>query len=113
MSGPAGELTLLSVLPGEAKRRGVVYLGAAGNPSYYAGEGRMTATAISNDGTRVEWNASDEGDPHLYMREVPQQETLQVDELQSGVATTESRTPALFQTASTDGSKVFFTDAPG
>ena len=70
----------------------------------------MTATAISSDGSRVEWNNSDENDPHLYMREVPQQETLQVDERQEGVPQPKSELPALFQTASADGSKVFFTD---
>jgi hypothetical protein len=109
-----GQLTPISILP-SGKTTGTVYLGGAKNPSNYAGEGRMVATAISSDGSRVEWNASDDLNPHLYQRNVPAQETLRVDELQTGVteppAEVEERLRADFQTASADGSKVFFTDS--
>ena len=102
-----GELTPLTFLPGGGTSGQLVFLGAgtqAGNPL-----GRMTLTAISHDGSRVEWWT--ERNPHLYMRDVPDSETIQVDELGKGVSKPAKELQALFQTANADGSKIFFTDA--
>jgi hypothetical protein len=64
--------------------------------------------AISNDGSRVLW--SEEGQaPHLYLRDIGKQETVEVDAVQGGSGTGDEP-KAQFQTASRDGSKVFFTD---
>jgi hypothetical protein len=72
----------------------------------------MRATAISEDGSRVIW--SDVTNPatagHLYMREVEKEQTLQVDEPNSGAPVAKLAAAAVFDTASSDGSKVFFTD---
>ncbi len=102
-----GELTPINFLPHGETTKTLAFLGAGstdGNPI-----GRMTLTAISHDGGRVEWYA--ENNPHLYSRDVPMNETLQVDELATGVSAPAKELPALFQTANADGSKIFFTDA--
>jgi WD40-like Beta Propeller Repeat len=73
--------------------------------------GRGLAHSISNDGSRIVWtNTEDLGTlgGHLYMRDTVKRETLQLDAAQ-GVAEPEQGS-AQFQTASSDGSKVFFTD---
>jgi DNA-binding beta-propeller fold protein YncE len=115
---PAGErLQLISVLPGAGE------VAAAGN--VYAGgenrnDGRMAATAISADGSRVVWTAA--GNPaldeaqHLYMTELGGEGTpvtsYKVDAVEPGV-TEVAEIPAaepLFQTATASGAQVFFTD---
>ena len=106
----AGELTPVSVLPNGTVTNTIAYLGASGlNLSVNGGEGRMTATAISSDGNVIEWN--EENNPHLYQRAMAQKETVQVDEVQSGAPQPKTFLNAVFQTASADGSKVFFTDS--
>jgi hypothetical protein len=75
---------------------------------------RVVRHAISNDGSRIFWTTS--GTPtspgrHLYMRDVtktPEPETIHIDGAQ-GVEEPRSG-GAEFQAASTDGSRVFFTD---
>jgi len=57
--------------------------------------------AISDDGTRVFWSTGG----HLYMRDTGNETTVQLD----GTSETEPG-GAVFQTASADGSRVFFTD---
>ncbi len=68
------------------------------------------AHAISSDGTRVIWTESKENPAHLYMRDfaTTPARTIQLDKAQEGI--TEPPGKAVFQTASTDGSRVFFTD---
>jgi DNA-binding beta-propeller fold protein YncE len=71
--------------------------------------------AISNDGSLVFWTDKASGtEYHLDVRDTTTQETLQLDKLQKGEKAPESSThdpaDADFQTASADGSKVFFTD---
>ncbi len=102
-----GELTPINFLPHGEPTTGLVFLGA-GSPDGEP-EGRMTLTAISHDGSRVEWHAANS--PHLYSRNVPASETLQVDEVAKNAPPPTTELPALFQTASADGSKIFFTDA--
>jgi WD40-like Beta Propeller Repeat len=95
---PAPErLELVSVLPeGEG---GV----AAASPQL--GQGDVERYAISDDGERIFFS---EGDS-LYVRDTVTSETVRLDlaEEASGKATL----PALYQTASANGSTVFFTDA--
>ncbi len=93
-----GELRLVSVLP-DGTAAGEAELGFAGH---------VLAHAISNDGTRIIWTNKIAGVGHLYMRDTATGQTLQLDGAH-GV----SEPPvgsAEFQSASADGSKVFFTD---
>ena len=93
-----GELQDVSVLPdGEAV--GDAALG------YY----RSQASAISDDGTRVVWTGSETEPAHLYMRDTAAGHTVQLDKPQEGIAEAPSGA-AIFQAASADGSRVFFTD---
>jgi DNA-binding beta-propeller fold protein YncE len=103
-------LKLVSVLPGSEQS-------PAGEPSL-GDLGRDVRGAVSSDGSRVFWTnglgaEADEGP--LYMRDTLTGQTIQVDAAQ-GVAepTEEERREGLddvhFQDASSDGSRVFFTD---
>jgi hypothetical protein len=68
--------------------------------------------AISNDGTRVFWGIQAGGEnPQnaLYMRDMSKRETVRLDVVQPG-APGGSEPEPVFQIASSDGSKVFFTD---
>jgi phosphodiesterase/alkaline phosphatase D-like protein/DNA-binding beta-propeller fold protein YncE len=70
----------------------------------------VLAHAISSDGSRVVWTSKDEnsGRGHLYMTDTATGQTLQLDAAQGPI---EPETgSAQFQTASSDGSAVFFTD---
>jgi hypothetical protein len=98
-----GKLQFVSVLPGGAPaRRGPVELG------YF----HAAANALSSDGSRAIWTVVEAEDNshrgHLYMRDTARGETLQLDAAQ-GVAEP-SEGWARFQTASSDASRVFFTD---
>src|SRR4029077_4329031 len=97
----AGQLRFVSVLPGEIPATGLTELGFFG---------RVLAHAISDDGSRIIWTlkAENNGRGHLYMRESTRGETLQLDAAQ-GVVEPEKGS-AQFQSASSDGSRVFFTD---
>ncbi len=100
---PASEqLQLVNVLPGGA--------GAAANAGIGALNGGSASDfllrhAISNDGRRVFWSAG----THLYMRDMTAGETIQVDVPEEGAQAGGPELP-VFQTASSDGSEVFFTD---
>ena len=72
------------------------------------GYSHVAAHAISSDGTRIVWTNSVENRGHLYMRETATGETLQLDAA-DGPPEPENGS-AEFQTASSDGTKVFFTD---
>ncbi len=95
-----GALQQISVLPNGAPAAGKVDLG------YY----HLTAHAIADDGSRVLWTTPEvEGRVgHLYLRDTARGETIKVDAAQ-GVAEPLKGT-AQFQAASSDGSRVFFTD---
>jgi phosphodiesterase/alkaline phosphatase D-like protein len=96
-----GQLHLVSLLPNE-KPASTPELG------YF---GRGLAHAISNDGSRIVWtNTEDLGTlgGHLYMRDTVKGETLQLDAAQGVVEPGQGS--AQFQTASSNGSRVFFTD---
>jgi hypothetical protein len=74
--------------------------------------GRLLEHAISEDGSRVIWTAPEGGVEvtrgHLYMRDSIRGETIRLDAAQ-GVAEP-AKGSAQFQIASSDGSRVFFTD---
>ena len=77
------------------------------------GDGKNKRHAISDDGSRIFWES--EETHHLYMRDTDtppadpeREETIQLDEVQGGSG--EGPALAVFQTASADGSRVFFTD---
>ena len=97
---PAAEqVALISVLPGPGEQ-------PAESPQLGGDEGRDARHAISEDGSRIFWNA--EG--HLYMRDMTSKETVALDAFQGGSPFREYHAP-VFQTAGSDGSRVFFTDA--
>lgn len=95
----AGTLTLINRLPeGNFSNPHTTYLGA---------EYPNVAHAISDDGSRVFWST----EQHLYLSDtsVVPEHTIQLDVVQPG-ASGEGTPDAIFQTASSDGSQVFFTD---
>jgi WD40-like Beta Propeller Repeat len=65
--------------------------------------------SVSDDGTRVFWEAGGNFNPHLYMRDTVKGETIRLDTQQPGAPSGEEHT-ARFEIASSDGSRVFFTD---
>jgi len=103
-------LKLVSVLPGPEQT-------PAAEPTL-GDQGRDVRGAISSDGSRVFWtnglgSGSDEGP--LYMRDTVKGETIQVNAAQGvGEPSEEERGEGLdqvhFQAASSDGSRVLFTD---
>jgi DNA-binding beta-propeller fold protein YncE len=62
--------------------------------------------AISNDGSRIVWSA----EPNLYSRDMSREETVQLDEAACSAEEGCESGGGHFQIASTDGSRVFFTD---
>jgi hypothetical protein len=72
--------------------------------------GRQVRHAISDDGNRVIFEArgSDEN-IHLYLRDVARGGTVRLDEPQPGASNQGNNNPT-FQEASSDASKIFFTD---
>jgi hypothetical protein len=116
---PSEQLRLLSLLPGGEP--------TSGEPAFGFEENKVSRNAISTDGSRVVF-AQPGG--HLYLRlnaTEPQSQvagtqvdgsqctepdlacTIQLDALQGGPGATQPPAPH-FQTASADGSRVFFTD---
>ena len=98
---PLGEqLSLVSLLPAQ-EGGGPATTGATfGNSSSTDAQG-----AISDDGSRVFWSTP----TRLYVRDVVRAETLAVDGPEAGCGGCEAG-GGVFQAASTDGSRVFFTD---
>jgi sugar lactone lactonase YvrE len=96
----AGQLRFVSLLPN----------GTPASEAELGFDGHVLAHAVSSDGSRILWTSKDEnsGAGHLYVRDTATSQTLQLDAAQ-GVAEPGTGS-AEFQTASADGSKVFFTD---
>jgi hypothetical protein len=99
----AGQLQLASVLPDGRPAKGLVELGY----------NHTAAGGISNHGARLVWTVVEEESEaklgHLYLRDVTKGETAQIDAAQ-GVAEPKGAGTARFQSASSDGSRIFFTD---
>ena len=103
---PPQQLKLVSVAapetPGEAEK------GAANAPEL-GFRNRLARNAVSTDGSRIIWTETN-GAEHLYLRDVARGETLQLDAVQGGSEVPGNQQEAEFQFASSDGSRVFFTD---
>lgn len=97
-------LQLVSVLPnGEAASElEAARLGAFKNDQV------NVRHAISDNGSRIAWETVETGFKHLYLRDTEKGETVLLDSVQGG--TGEGPHFPVFQTASADGSIVFFTD---
>ncbi len=95
---PAEQLQLINVLPGGTTPASFAEIG---------GIAAMIRHVLSDDGSRVIFSASG----HLYMRDMVKRETVQLDTPQ-GVEPGElgPHEKPLFQTASADLSRIFFTD---
>jgi hypothetical protein len=98
----AGSLRLVSVLPN-------------GRPAAEEGQearlgkgGYDVRHAVSDDGSRVVWS-TETGEHHLYVSDMHLEKSVQLDVVEGGAQGGEGE-GAVFQTASSDGSKVFFTD---
>ncbi len=98
-----GQLQLVSLPPGN------VQVPAAVEPQL-GWDDKVLAHAVSNNGTRVIWSVPDNNleTGHLYMWDAATEKSLQLDKAEEGVAEPEGA--AEFQAASSDGSRVFFTD---
>jgi hypothetical protein len=79
----------------------------SGNTSSSAGGGGIRRHTVSADGSRIIGMREEEG-RHLYLRDMTASEDVMLDAVQGG----SGANPAapIFQDASSDGSKVFFTD---
>ena len=106
-----GDIQPVTVLPGQTKplppeeAKGPIEEASAGGA-----EGWILRHAISDDGSLVFWSGVDTATSvrHLYVRDTDTHETLQLDKVSSGSG--EDASFAQFQTASANGSRVFFTD---
>ena len=98
-----GSLRLVSVLPnGEAASEE----GAGAELGY---RGFDVRGAVSEDGSRVVWEAHERGgSSSLYLRDVARGETVRLDAVQPGARGGQGS--PVFAGASSDGSRVFFTD---
>jgi hypothetical protein len=101
---PAERLQLVSLLPPAGP-------GAEENPATrpvlgFEAPGEDTRGAVSADGARVFFTNG----VHLYMRDTTAQRTLELDLPEAGCACGAGSEEAIFQLASSDGSRVFFTD---
>ena len=113
--GPEREkkLELASQVEGKRVAAGEATLGSQGAG---AETGSDTRHAISSDGSLVFWTDHPPSQPpRLYVRDTATHETLQLDTVQAGPPPEEIKAELdppnpFFETASADGSKVFFTD---
>jgi len=75
---------------------------------------RLVRNALSEDGSRVVWEASGSerhetpNETHLYVRDLGLKQTVRIDTPESGAGSGESSPE--YQGASPDGSRIFFTD---
>lgn len=101
-----GGLKLVSVLPaGESAPEGGLRL-RLGGPGETAGS--IMRNAISGDGRRVVWSTG-AGEERLYLRDTAKSETIRID-LKQEVKAQPKTAHAIYQTASADARRIFFTD---
>ncbi len=109
-----GQLELVSVLPnGQPATGGTAGLSAVDLGSGFLGQPTNWRNAISNDGRRISWTVAEgaTGAGELFMRDTTAHKTLRVDVPTEAGLERPATGEALFQAASSDGSKIFFTDA--
>jgi DNA-binding beta-propeller fold protein YncE len=108
------ELSFISELPAPAQTRlPAAVVGLGGDL-----DGKVADSvrhAISNDGSLVVWTWSPGGRvTHLFVRDTVHKQTVQIDQVNPGEPPEEvgvqPHAQPVFQTASADGSKIFFTD---
>ncbi len=101
----AGTLQLVSVLPNGTPVREEGLGASLGN------QGLQVRNAVSNDGSRLVFETApiEGGVRHLFLRDVVRGDSVQLDVPALGLKAS-SQSP-VFQAASVDGSRVFFTDA--
>ena len=99
----AGRLRLVSVLPDHLPMPT-----SGGSAPVLGYNNDIVRGAVSADGSHVVWSEKKSGG-HLYVRDVELGETVQVDAVQEGASGAGFVEP-VFQFASPDGSRVFFTD---
>jgi hypothetical protein len=99
----AGQLRLVSVLP-----KGAPYNGMQAEEAFLGFHEEDARGAISSDGSRVVFSDEISGGTHLFMRDVADGQTAQLDLVDGGDGDGDGE--AKFQFANSDGSKVFFTD---
>jgi DNA-binding beta-propeller fold protein YncE len=100
-----GRIAPVSVLPAEE--------GEGGIPARLGYESKVARQAISEDGSRVIWEAEPGGVRHLYLRDLSagaSGETVRLDLARPGSPAGGEDAP-LFQGASSDDSRIFFTDS--
>ena len=78
-----------------------------GGGVFGGGKSGIVRNAISTDGSRV---VTSGGGSHLYLSDVPKEETVQLDEVRGGSGAG-AISPPTFEDASSDGSRVFFIDS--
>jgi hypothetical protein len=102
----AGQLQLISILPDGDAATSEGLEGALGRADH------LVRNAISSDGSRVvfETSGGTSSELHLFLRDVPREETVQLDLRLAGVPPPSEATHPVFQGASTDDSRIFFTD---
>ncbi|HEV7586233.1 MAG TPA: hypothetical protein VGO14_10695 [Solirubrobacteraceae bacterium] len=109
-----GKLQLVSVLPSGAPEEAAEADLGFGPGQIHHQEGTNFRHAISDDGSRVIWTSSEsaqggeQGFGHLYLRDTRKGQSVQLDLPQGNPIAEPGK--AQFQIASSDGSKVFFTD---
>jgi hypothetical protein len=109
----AGALQPLSLIPaGSSTTCGgtgppCVATAQQGLESFLGRTDKQMRHAVSDDGNRAIFETPGAGTPHLYLRDLARGETLMLDATETGAPG--AFAPA-FQTASVDGSRVFFTD---
>jgi hypothetical protein len=97
-----GSLRVVSVLPNNKQAAEENIDAALGH------KGFAVRHAVSDDGSRVTWADESGSGRHLYVRDVSLEKTVQVDVVEAGAQGGVSA--PFFETASSDGSKVFFKD---
>lgn len=106
-----GKLEAVNVLPA-AEGGQITPTDVVGSGSHKISDGHSVENAISQDGSRVFWSTRDhQGDlAGLYLRDVGDEETVRLDLVEPG-ATGAGEPNPIFQSASIDGTVVFFTDS--
>ncbi len=100
-----GSLQLVSVLP--PNKQGEEKPAAESEEASSLGDrNEVVRNAISNDGSRIVWEAGN----HLYLRDMSQEQTIQLDVPQPGAEDELASPEPVFQGASSNGSRIFFTD---
>jgi DNA-binding beta-propeller fold protein YncE len=106
------EVQLVSALPGTGERVPTKFAGLGGEQG--DPQSADARHAISSDGSLVFWTDSGNNELHLFVRDTKTRETLQLDKLQPKEGPpepSEKDSPdPVFQTASADGKRVYFTD---